>query len=36
MYPKDHDGALTEDLLLTGPLEPTNEGYALPRSPPGS
>lgn len=29
MYPKDHDGLLTEDLILTGPLEPTNEGYAL-------
>ena len=29
MYPKDHDGLLTEDLLLTAPLEPTNEGYAL-------
>jgi GDP-L-fucose synthase len=29
MYPRDLDIALTEDLLLTGPLEPTNEGYAL-------
>lgn len=29
MYPKDHDGLLTEDLVLAGPLEPTNEGYAL-------
>ena len=29
MYPKGHDDSLTEDLLLTGQLEPTNEGYAL-------
>lgn len=29
MYPKDCDGVLSPDLLLTGPLEPTNEGYAL-------
>lgn len=29
MYPKDHQGELTEDLILTGPLEPTNEGYAI-------
>ena len=29
MYPRDHDGALRETDLLTGPLEPTNEGYAL-------
>ena len=29
MYPKDVDGALSEDLILTGELEPTNEGYAL-------
>ncbi len=29
MYPKDHEDLLTEDLILTGPLEPTNEGYAL-------
>lgn len=29
MYPKDHDDLLAEDLILTGPLEPTNEGYAL-------
>jgi GDP-L-fucose synthase len=29
MYPRDQDRALTEDQLLTGPLEPTNEGYAL-------
>lgn len=29
MYPRDRVGALREDQLLTGPLEPTNEGYAL-------
>ncbi len=29
MYPRDVEGALTEDLLLSRPLEPTNEGYAL-------
>ena len=29
MYPRDRQGALSEDQLLTGPLEPTNEGYAL-------
>ena len=29
MYPKDLDGALSEDRLLSAPLEPTNEGYAL-------
>lgn len=29
MYPKDYDGLLSEELILTGPLEPTNEGYAL-------
>jgi GDP-L-fucose synthase len=29
MYPRDRDDALTEAMLLTGPLEPTNEGYAL-------
>ena len=29
MYPKDRDGLLEEELILTGPLEPTNEGYAL-------
>ena len=29
MYPRDREGALREDQLLTGPLEPTNEGYAL-------
>ena len=29
MYPRDANNPLTEDCLLTGPLEPTNEGYAL-------
>jgi GDP-L-fucose synthase len=29
IYPKDINGSLTEDLLLSSPLEPTNEGYAL-------
>lgn len=29
MYPKDVDGSLTEDMIMTGPLEPTNEGYAI-------
>jgi GDP-L-fucose synthase len=29
MYPRDHDDALTEDLILAGALEPTNEGYAI-------
>jgi len=29
MYPKDVSGQLTEDAILSGPLEPTNEGYAL-------
>ena len=29
MYPKDCQSELTEDLILTGPLEPTNEGYAI-------
>ena len=29
MYPKDFQSELTEDLILTGPLEPTNEGYAI-------
>lgn len=29
MYPKDHQGLLEEDMILTGPLEPTNEGYAI-------
>jgi GDP-L-fucose synthase len=29
IYPRDHDGRLTEDLILAGRLEPTNEGYAL-------
>ena len=29
MYPKDYASALKESDLLAGPLEPTNEGYAL-------
>jgi GDP-L-fucose synthase len=29
MYPRDRLEALTEDLILKGELEPTNEGYAL-------
>ncbi|MBD2804159.1 GDP-L-fucose synthase [Xenorhabdus sp. ZM] len=29
MYPRGRDSGLTEDMILTGELEPTNEGYAL-------
>jgi len=29
IYPRDADQPIAEDALLTGPLEPTNEGYAL-------
>ena len=29
MYPKDSNKKLTEDMILDGKLEPTNEGYAL-------
>ena len=29
MYPRNHDTPLTEDMILTGELEPTNEGYAI-------
>jgi GDP-L-fucose synthase len=29
MYPKDHQDALVEEDILSGSLEPTNEGYAL-------
>ncbi|WP_083272539.1 GDP-L-fucose synthase [Pseudomonas sp. ENNP23] len=29
MYPRDRESALSEDDLLGGPLEPTNEAYAL-------
>lgn len=29
MYPKDYNGLLSEDMILSGMLEPTNEGYAL-------
>ncbi|MFX0546617.1 GDP-L-fucose synthase family protein [Roseovarius sp. S1116L3] len=29
IYPREAQGPLTEEMVLTGPLEPTNEGYAL-------
>lgn len=29
MYPRDISGVLQEEMILSGPLEPTNEGYAL-------
>ena len=29
IYPRDADQPITEDALLTGPLEPTNEPYAI-------
>ncbi|MBR0103466.1 MAG: aminotransferase class I/II-fold pyridoxal phosphate-dependent enzyme [Selenomonadaceae bacterium] len=29
MYPRNHETPLTEDMILTGELEPTNEGYAI-------
>lgn len=29
IYPREAPNPLTEDMILTGPLEPTNEGYAL-------
>jgi GDP-L-fucose synthase len=29
MYPKNGRNPLSEDLILSGPLEPTNEGYAI-------
>jgi GDP-L-fucose synthase len=29
MYPRDHEEPLVEDDVLTGQLEPTNEGYAI-------
>ena len=29
IYPREADQPITEEALLTGPLEPTNEGYAL-------
>jgi GDP-L-fucose synthase len=29
MYPRGVDGMLSEDMILTGELEPTNEGYAI-------
>ncbi|SDZ78750.1 GDP-L-fucose synthase family protein [Microbulbifer marinus] len=32
MYPRKADNPLSEELILTGELEPTNEGYALAKS----
>ena len=32
MYPRDADNPLSEELILHGELEPTNEGYALAKS----
>jgi len=32
MYPRDADNPLSEELVLKGELEPTNEGYALAKS----
>jgi GDP-L-fucose synthase len=32
MYPRNCDGVLTEDMLLAGELEPTNEGYAIAKN----
>lgn len=29
MYPRGYDGALREEMVLSGSLEPTNEGYAI-------
>lgn len=29
MYPRNHNDPLREEMILTGELEPTNEGYAL-------
>jgi len=29
MYPRNHNESLQEEMILTGELEPTNEGYAL-------
>ena len=29
MYPRNHETPLTEEMILAGELEPTNEGYAL-------
>ncbi len=33
IYPRDCPQPMKEEYLLTGPLEPTNEGYALAKSP---
>ena len=32
MYPKDSPGTLSEEDILSGPLEPTNEAYAIAKS----
>jgi GDP-L-fucose synthase len=32
MYPRDHAAPLREDEILSGPLEPTNEAYAIAKS----
>jgi GDP-L-fucose synthase len=32
MYPRNYEEPLREDLILTGQLEPTNEGYALAKA----
>lgn len=32
MYPRDSERPLTEDDILSGPLEPTNEAYAIAKS----
>ena len=32
IYPRHADQPITEEALLTGPLEPTNEGYALAKT----
>ena len=29
IYPREAPQPITEEALLTGPLEPTNEGYAI-------
>lgn len=29
MYPKNIEGLISEEMLLNGPLEPTNEGYSI-------
>jgi GDP-L-fucose synthase len=32
MYPRDHETPLREEEILSGPLEPTNEAYAIAKS----